>query len=215
MISHNIKLLGQTCSLTPWKSYFFIWQIFHRCITLKYWETKEFLSASSQISEKPKAMPMRGAVLKFTFHSQNTVILQEAPATWAEQFALSPPCRLARWDAGQSALLKAQTTFGNYCSILAASTRADDSLSLQSQCRPTVQSLELTSQVPLPYWLHISRTRVSFGQYTWDPQTELVFQLCFLRDSSRACTTDTKAPLYSVGKKACVVCSAPQHKSTW
>lgn len=101
---------------------------------------------------------MRGAVLKFTFHSQNTVILQEAPATWAEQFALSPPCRLARWDAGQSALLKAQTTFGNYCSVLAASTRADDSLSLQSQCRPTVQSLELTSQVPLPYWLHISRT---------------------------------------------------------
>lgn len=43
---------------------------------------------------------MRGAVLKFTFHSQNTVILQEAPATWAERFALSPPMQTGQVGCG-------------------------------------------------------------------------------------------------------------------
>lgn len=133
-------------------------------LLLRYWETEGMSFFPSQISEKPTVMPMRGALLKFTFPSQNKVILQKAPASWAEQCALSPPCRLARWNVGQPAALQAQRIFGTCCCVLAAPRVAADSWASNAKPgRHTAQSLQLSSQVPLPDCLHISRTHISFG----------------------------------------------------
>lgn len=133
-------------------------------LLLRYWETEGMSFFPSQINEKPTVMPMRGALLKFTFPSQNKVILQKAPASWAEQGALSPPHRLARWDVGQPAALQAQRTFGTCCCVLAAPRVAADSWASSAEPgRHTAQSLQLSSQVPLPDCLHISRTHISFG----------------------------------------------------
>lgn len=55
----------------------------------------------------------------------------------------------------------------HYFSSVLGSTIAADSLS--QQCRatagPQVKSLGLTSQVPVPHRLHISRTHISFGPH--------------------------------------------------
>lgn len=127
-----------------------------------------------------------------------------------------------RWETGQSTAPKADRTFGTHCTALAASNMAADSLI--QQCK-AIAGLQFTKST---LWSTTARPTFHTGctsagptsplgpiQWTWDPKAELVLLVFFSETHSGACTSATKASLYSVKKKAHVACLAPQHKSTW